>query len=66
METCKAQMQGILKALNTLQEREGVVMDSDSKPSLNFGLSAVRSKGLGLGFNLGWARERKLLLMSLS
>jgi hypothetical protein len=41
MEIAKSQMQDIFQALSLLQEQEGVAIDPDSKPSLNFGLVAV-------------------------
>jgi antiviral helicase SKI2 len=41
MEVARQQMKDIMQGLTVLQESEGVVIDADSKPSLNFGLSAV-------------------------
>ncbi len=41
MEAAKTEMTAILEQLNHLQEIEGVVLDPDSKPILNFGLCAV-------------------------
>ena len=41
METAREALKDIFQALSALQEREGVVVDVDSRPALNFGLSAV-------------------------
>lgn len=41
MEVAKGQLQEILLKLTNLQEIEGVVLDPDNKPILNFGLCAV-------------------------
>ena len=41
MEAARDAMKDIFHALSALQEREGVVVDADSRPALNFGLAAV-------------------------
>lgn len=41
LEEAREQMGTIFLALNRLQKQEGVEIDPDSKPSLNFGLAAV-------------------------
>lgn len=41
MEVAKASMQTIFEQISQLQEIEGIELDSDAKPPLNFGLCAV-------------------------
>jgi hypothetical protein len=41
METAKGQMQEIFELLTDLQKLEGVTIDPDLKPVLNFGLCSV-------------------------
>jgi antiviral helicase SKI2 len=41
MEVARALMRDIAQALGVLQEQEGVVVDADARPSLNFGLAGV-------------------------
>ena len=41
MEIAREKMLDLLDILNELQEKEGVIVDEDTKPSLNFGLAAV-------------------------
>lgn len=41
MEVARTQMQGLFQDLLDLQELEGVEIDPDAKPILNFGLCAV-------------------------